>query len=58
MFCQVVIPYKGHVKDLEYTIKCEFLHLEKKKQTNKVNLLRLFDGNNVLFMLMFGLAQT
>ena len=45
VFCQVVIPYKGQFKDLEYTIKCEILHLKKKK-TNKVNLLRLFDGHN------------
>ena len=37
MFCQVVIPYKGQVKVLEYTIKCEFLHLEKKnKQTKSI----------------------
>ena len=31
VFCQVVIPYKGQFKDLEYTIKCEILHLVKKK---------------------------
>ena len=36
MLCQVVIPYK----DLEYIIKCEFLHLEKKmKKVNKQCLL-------------------
>ena len=31
LFCQVVIPYKGQFKDLEYTIKCDILQLEKKK---------------------------
>ena len=36
MFYQVVIPYKGQVKDLKYTIKCEFLHFEKKKQTKSI----------------------
>ena len=34
VFRKFVIPYKGQVKDLEYPIKCEFLHLEKKK-TNR-----------------------
>ena len=34
LFCQVVIPYKGQFKDLEYTIKCNILQLEKKK-TNR-----------------------
>ena len=32
VFCQVVIPYKGQFKNLEYTIKCAILHLEKKKK--------------------------
>ena len=34
VFYQVVIPYKGQFKNLEYTIKCAILHLEKKK-TNR-----------------------
>ena len=34
VFCKVVIPYKGQFKNLEYTIKCAILHLEKKK-TNR-----------------------
>ena len=34
VFCQVVIPYKAQFKNLEYTIKCAILHLEKKK-TNR-----------------------
>ena len=46
LFCKVVIPFKGQFKDQEYTIKCDILQLEKKKQTDKVNLLQLFDGHN------------
>ena len=34
LFCQVVFPYKGQFKDLEYTIKCDILQWEKKK-TNR-----------------------
>ena len=34
LFCQVVIPFKGQFKDLEYTIKCDILQWEKKK-TNR-----------------------
>ena len=54
VFRKVVIPDKGQVKNLEYTIKvknleytikCDFMHLEKKKNKQS-QFVAIFDGHN------------
>ena len=46
LFCQVVIPYNCQFKDLEYTIKCDILQLEKKKTNRQSQFVAIVDGHN------------